>query len=647
MSRISDQPKKYLLDSTAFCALIMNNENGVLTNYAYAIGDKIGSIDQSLADWGNFSGFSQETTYDDSSLGRLLQRVVSVLDPPFNAVGDGVADDSAAFTLFINFLNARSNGVSGGGLGYVPQGLYRIASDIPALMTNVGLYGDGPQATLIDFQNGSGDCFKIGDPSSASRGQTITGMYLGQTGKTGGTMIKLRNVFNAKIERVQSENNFIGIDVGPLCNSVTLEDIYITATQGASPVCLKFVAGASNAQRSDVLVIRNVVLSGQWSDATCLEWDGAAYTLTVQSLRMLQAKYGMVVKNSANDSSWYPAFLNAHDIEAGGFKQRALWIQAGNGFKITVSDLNNLSTSDPSQGAADLSAVQIDPDLTHSYTRSIQISDTRIGGTQREGLGIDARDVALSNVVFYTTSLAGVGSYPVIRCGANAHDVQLANIRAEEFGSAARSSYAVQLDAGATRVSGTNINCKYCNTGDILDNSGNLTNTFTNITRRSGNPSQTHNGVFPAVRYATTGQTEVRNENESTGGSASSAFIAETGAANVFAQWLVHNGSGAPYSKRNSGSAVTVVYDDFDTHTWRTNSETVKGSLDTGGMKLPSGAGYFVNSVKVVGGRQTGFSAMTGTATKTAIDTDTATLTKLAQRVKAIDDAMRAHGLID
>jgi len=54
-----------------------------------------------------------------------------------------------------------------------------------------------------------------------------------------------------------------------------------------------------------------------------------------------------------------------------------------------------------------------------------------------------------------------------------------------------------------------------------------------------------------------------------------------------------------------------------------------------------------IDNVKVLGARQTGFSAWTGTATKSAKATSTATLADVAERLKAIDDALRAHGIID
>jgi hypothetical protein len=49
---------------------------------------------------------------------------------------------------------------------------------------------------------------------------------------------------------------------------------------------------------------------------------------------------------------------------------------------------------------------------------------------------------------------------------------------------------------------------------------------------------------------------------------------------------------------------------------------------------------------QVVNTRATGWGSMTGTATRSAYDTATVTTAQLAERVKALVDDLRAHGLI-
>jgi hypothetical protein len=82
-------------------------------------------------------------------------------------------------------------------------------------------------------------------------------------------------------------------------------------------------------------------------------------------------------------------------------------------------------------------------------------------------------------------------------------------------------------------------------------------------------------------------------------------------------------------------------------------STSVTGTLGTAALPWPAAyltattGAVYVGGTKVVGARDTGWTASTGTALKGAFATGTATLVQTAQRVKAIEDALRAHGLIN
>jgi hypothetical protein len=67
----------------------------------------------------------------------------------------------------------------------------------------------------------------------------------------------------------------------------------------------------------------------------------------------------------------------------------------------------------------------------------------------------------------------------------------------------------------------------------------------------------------------------------------------------------------------------------------------------TGNIQLTNTAdSYRVGTNNVVGSRKTGWGLPTGTATRTAFATSTATVTQLAERVKALIDDLTSHGLI-
>lgn len=74
------------------------------------------------------------------------------------------------------------------------------------------------------------------------------------------------------------------------------------------------------------------------------------------------------------------------------------------------------------------------------------------------------------------------------------------------------------------------------------------------------------------------------------------------------------------------------------------------GAISAPGLALAGDAdvagAYKIDAVKVVGNRVTGWGTPTGTASRAAFDTGAISVSQLAQRVKALIDDLRAHGLI-
>jgi hypothetical protein len=67
------------------------------------------------------------------------------------------------------------------------------------------------------------------------------------------------------------------------------------------------------------------------------------------------------------------------------------------------------------------------------------------------------------------------------------------------------------------------------------------------------------------------------------------------------------------------------------------------------GLELPSGQALKVDALQVLSARKTGWTAPTGTALRTGFDTSTATLTQVAQTLKALIDDLHStagHGTI-
>ena len=141
-----------------------------------------------------------------------MRDVVSVKD--FGAVGDGVADDTAA-------INAALASVNLGGAVYFPAGVYRVTA-LLAIPGGVIVYGDGMTATRVR-QEGAAYCFALGN------GAVMRDMRLdGSASATGG--ININNCGLGQVENVRIEGFNAASAIGIRLNEsyrVKLSYLYI------------------------------------------------------------------------------------------------------------------------------------------------------------------------------------------------------------------------------------------------------------------------------------------------------------------------------------------------------------------------------------------------------------------------------------
>ncbi|AXF76614.1 DNA stabilization protein [Erwinia tracheiphila] len=96
----------------------------------------------------------------------------------------------------------------------------------------------------------------------------------------------------------------------------------------------------------------------------------------------------------------------------------------------------------------------------------------------------------------------------------------------------------------------------------------------------------------------------------------------------------------------SQGEALKQINGDYVSKS-ATDAQSVGGSLGA--------TSFTVNGIQVVGGRVTGFTPATGSASSGAFNADAdfdpdsapGGLKEARQRIKALEDALRAHGLID
>lgn len=120
--------------------------------------------------------FSQARNYRPGSIGAKLRQIVSVKDPPFNAVGDGRTDDTRAFLTALEASPAVR----------VPRGTYRLGQRLPLGATSA-LMGDGAGNSTLIF-TGSGDGIVI-EPEF--RQLHLTGLTLHSANPRGGRALAL------------------------------------------------------------------------------------------------------------------------------------------------------------------------------------------------------------------------------------------------------------------------------------------------------------------------------------------------------------------------------------------------------------------------------------------------------------------------
>jgi|GEM_PF-3970944 len=136
----------------------------------------------------------------------------NVTEPPFNAVHDGMTDDTAAIQLAITTAQA-----AGGGIVILPAGKYLVAGTLLIDGTNyyygvgVELHGVGPHRTDLVVPAGTTvDTIVFKNTSSgAVRSLSISSC----SSRAGGSSIRLENTTNVIIDNFNTQNQFIAVRV--------------------------------------------------------------------------------------------------------------------------------------------------------------------------------------------------------------------------------------------------------------------------------------------------------------------------------------------------------------------------------------------------------------------------------------------------
>lgn len=469
----------------------------------------------------------------------------------FGAVGDGMTDDTAAIQAAINAASVA------GAVVFFPPGSYRVTDTLNITSSGVTLEGAGPHASQLYCDNGNKDSVYL-------QGLSAPGIYdchirnlkFQHVGKTGGAAVRLYRANRVRIENVLVFDGWNGFDCRTV-NDVLIAGCVCTEMLGEYGV--RFSAPGDNSERSDILTLRDTVVNMMANGGDGILWDGFAQTLRCFGMGIINAAYGLRVRNTAG-TVYAPGFGEFVDLEIDGTNVQAVRIEGGSVFSFTGCDLFNLATATDA-------IVEILSDNTASYTNNIRFVGTRIAGGQREAMDLAGRDIIVSACHVGGGNELG---YPAIRIRGVAQDVAVVGCALGSFwGYPQKHDYGVQIDDAAYRVLVESCSYYGCQTGEVLNNSSTNTIQLGPIAiNRLGLPSmQSDRTVF---RRDLAGTAEVRVTNALVGASVIARQSWETGTANAFSVQDLQDNNGSPYWRQAHGTAVTSEYWDCAEHYFRT-----------------------------------------------------------------------------
>lgn len=148
------------------------------------------------------------------NMSQLTDIAINVKYPPYNAKGDGIADDTSSLN------NAFADGIAQGRPVYLPAGTYKTTAQLTANGTNVMIFGAGGNKTMIKpSSNTAYDCLVIGDgigsgsrPSGFLRDIAIDGTVARPVGSYRAA-VKLNAIRQLEVRNIFVDNFEIGFDL--------------------------------------------------------------------------------------------------------------------------------------------------------------------------------------------------------------------------------------------------------------------------------------------------------------------------------------------------------------------------------------------------------------------------------------------------
>lgn len=303
------------------------------------------------------------------------------------AVGDGVADDTAAIQAAIQAASAR------GGVVYLPPVAvgYKTTNTLVVRASNVMIRGAGIQSAIVAMHDGDTIAFDGSQATDAIYFNEVSGIFFNSINKKGGNDVRAYKVAQFTLSQVKMFSGWCGFYLQNF-NTVTIRDVIIN---GYRSLWGGLLAGGDNGVgRSDVAYLHDVSMEGRGANSYGLLIDGFVHTVTAVNLFFLSMPgSGLWVRNTVGAVN-LPTFLNFYGLQSEYSRLEAVRLDSA--CRVLLSDAQM-------HGSKTTHNLYIGPGA-----RSVSLSSGYSSGAAGSGIACDGTDVMLSGVLTQWNQAAGI-----------------------------------------------------------------------------------------------------------------------------------------------------------------------------------------------------------------------------------------------
>jgi hypothetical protein len=326
-------------------------------------------------------------------------QVVNVMN--YGAIGDGVADDTAAFTAAWNAALSIS-AVSPAKI-YIPNGSYLITSALPVLTGRITIEGANPLATKI-YLNGNFTLLKVQGIGSRAGWTIFNRFSVICSNMTSAYAVALDWCQNVIFNEFHLVTPFNGISIRQSGNIAFVNTMVDTVT-GTFGVYAYGTSTPRNGENDQIDVIMfyntiiqsNYVSGGPANSTTCLALDGRVHSVQFDGLKLLSAGKGIITVNTPGlIKALAPRFLVGSGLEI-----EAMYIACVDFEWVTDVNLGWLFAA-----GAHGDGVYLGPNVGTVTINSASINSNYLCGINVDGAAM----VTVNNAVIYNNSLQAGGT---------------------------------------------------------------------------------------------------------------------------------------------------------------------------------------------------------------------------------------------